>query len=95
MQAGVKMKLFNRKKQASPAPYHIDIFKPVLKSSVCIGKLTVCFRDRETGKVHDIMVISHPKDLHDFGKERPVDIISNYILYYGGQFLIAYSLLFL
>ena len=29
------------------------------------------------------------------GKERPVDIISNYILYYGGQYLIAYSLLFL
>ena len=29
------------------------------------------------------------------GKERPVDIISNNILYYGGQFLIAYSLLFL
>lgn len=29
------------------------------------------------------------------GKERPVDIVSNYILYYGGQFLIAYSLLYL
>ena len=74
MQARVKKKLFNRKKQASPAPYHIDIFEPVLKSSVCIGKLTVCFRDRETGKVHDIMVISHPKDLHDFGKEYGVDV---------------------
>ena len=68
------MKLSNRKKQASPAPYHIDIFEPVLKSSVCIGKLTVCFRDRETGKVHDIMVISHPKDLHDFGKEYGADV---------------------
>ena len=29
------------------------------------------------------------------GKERPVDIISNYVLYYSGQFLIAYSLLYL
>ena len=29
------------------------------------------------------------------GKERSIDIISNYILYYGGQFLIAYSLLYL
>ena len=28
------------------------------------------------------------------GKERPVDIISNYLFYYGGQFLIAYSLVF-
>ncbi len=26
------------------------------------------------------------------GKDRPVDIIANYILYYGGQFMIAYSL---
>ena len=29
------------------------------------------------------------------GRERPVDIISNYLLYYSGQFLIAYSLLYL
>ena len=28
------------------------------------------------------------------GKERPVDFIMNYILYYGGQFLIAFSLFF-
>ena len=28
------------------------------------------------------------------GKERPVDFISNYIFYYGGQFMIAYSLVF-
>ena len=26
------------------------------------------------------------------GRERPIDIISNYLFYYGGQFLIAYSL---
>ena len=29
------------------------------------------------------------------GKERPVDIIGNYICYYAGQFLIAYSLSFI
>ena len=29
------------------------------------------------------------------GKDRPVDIILNYIFYYGGQFLIAFSLAFL
>ena len=29
------------------------------------------------------------------GKERPIDIISNYIFYYAGQFLIAYSLTFI
>lgn len=28
------------------------------------------------------------------GKERPADLIANYILYYGGQFLIAFSLAF-
>jgi uncharacterized membrane protein YhhN len=26
------------------------------------------------------------------GKDRPVDIVSNYLFYYSGQFLIAYSL---
>ena len=29
------------------------------------------------------------------GKDRPIDIASNYILYYGGQFLIALSLTFI
>ena len=29
------------------------------------------------------------------GKERPVDIILNYLTYYPAQFLIAFSLLFL
>lgn len=29
------------------------------------------------------------------GKERPLDLILNYLTYYGGQFLIAYSLLYL
>lgn len=29
------------------------------------------------------------------GRERPRDLIANYVLYYGGQFLIAFSLLFL
>ena len=26
------------------------------------------------------------------GKERPIDLASNYVLYYGGQYLIAFSL---
>lgn len=29
------------------------------------------------------------------GRHRPADIISNYLLYYGGQFLIAYSLMYI
>ena len=29
------------------------------------------------------------------GKDRPIDIILNYVFYYGGQFLIAYSLVFI
>ena len=68
------MKLFNRKKSASTSLYPIEKYEPVLKSSICTGELTACFRDRETGKVHDIMVIRNPKDLHDFGKEYGVDV---------------------
>ena len=29
------------------------------------------------------------------GKERPVDFVLNYVFYYGAQFTIAFSLLFL
>ena len=68
------MKLFIRKKSSSTSPYSIDQSEPILKSSIRTGKLTACFRDRETGKLHDIMVIRHPKDLHDFSKEYGVDV---------------------
>lgn len=68
--------IWNRKKNAAPAlsPYSLESFEPVLRSSICTGEATACFRNRETGKLHEIMVIRSPKDLADFGKQYGVDI---------------------
>ena len=68
--------IWNRKKKAAPAPspYPPESFEPVLRSSICTGEATACFRNKETGKLHEIMVIRSPKDLADFGKQYGVDI---------------------
>ena len=68
------MNIFHRKKTAPPSPYPLEQFEPVLRSSICTGEMTACFRDRETGKLKEIMVIRSPKDLADSGKEYSVDV---------------------
>ena len=68
------MGLFSGKKKALPVPYPPEKFEPILRSSICTGEMTACFRDKETGKVHEIMVIRHSRDLHDFGKDYHVDV---------------------
>lgn len=68
--------IWNKKKKVAPAPspYPLESFEPVLRSSICTGEATACFRNRETGKLHEIVVIRSPKDLADFGKQYGVDI---------------------
>ncbi len=68
------MNLFHRKKTPQPIPCPPEQFEPVLRSSICTGEMTACFRDRGTGKLKEIMVIRSPKDLADFGKEYGVDV---------------------
>ena len=68
------MNLFHRKKTPQPIPCSPEQFEPVLRSSICTGEMTACFRDRGTGKLKEIMVIRSSKDLADFGKEYGVDV---------------------
>lgn len=68
------MNLFHRKKTPQPISYPPEQFEPVLRSSICTGEMTACFRDRGSGKLKEIMVIRSPKDLADFGKEYGVDV---------------------
>ena len=69
------MPLFRKRKTApAPSPYPLDQYEPVLRSSICTGEMTACMRNRETGKIHEIMVIRNPKDLADFGKEYGVHV---------------------
>ena len=58
------MKLFHKKTQ--PLPFPPDRCEPVLRRSICTGETTACARERETGKVHDLMLIRTEQDLKQF-----------------------------
>ena len=64
------MSLFKRKEKVSVgSPYSIEKYEPVLRSSICTGELTACMRDRETGKLHEVMTIRTPEDMKEFAAE--------------------------
>ena len=68
------MSLFHRRSQpAPPAPFPPERFEPVLRSSICTGEKTACMRNRETGKLHEIMLIRSDEDLRQFGEAYGVD----------------------
>ena len=69
------MSIFSRKKKLpEPSPYPPERYEPVLRSSICTGEKTACFRDLETGKLHEILVIRTRQDLEEFGVQYGVDI---------------------
>ena len=68
------MSLFSKKKQPKPSPFPPDTYEPVLRSSICTGETTACFRNRETGKLHEVVVIRDQSDLQEFGRQYGVDV---------------------
>ena len=53
--------------------YSIEKYEPVIRSSVCTGEKTACMKDRETGKLHEVMLIKNPNDLKTFSEEFGID----------------------
>lgn len=64
--------LFHRKPQRDPQ-FPPERFEPVIRSSICTGERTACMRDRETGKIHEIMLLRTPRDLEEFAKQYGAD----------------------
>ena len=65
-QAAVKrMALFAKKKKEYPKMPEGDP-EPVLRCSICTGEQVLCAMDRETGELHEIMLIRNPDDLEGF-----------------------------
>lgn len=56
------MGLFKKKKSDMPK---IDLEKhePVLRASICTGEQVLCLRDRQTGAMHELMLIRTMADL--------------------------------
>ena len=69
------MSLWKRKeKVTNKSLYPPEKYEPVLRSSICTGEQTACMRDRETGKLHELMVIRSSQDMQQFAKEYGIDL---------------------
>ena len=58
------MGLFSKKK--TEYPKMPEGCEPVLRCSICTGEQTLCARERDTGKLHELMLIRNPDDLAGF-----------------------------
>lgn len=58
------MGLFSKKKIEYPKiPEGCE---PVLRCSICTGEQTLCAREKENGKLHELMLIRDPSELESF-----------------------------
>jgi hypothetical protein len=47
--------------------------EPVLRCSICTGEQVLCLRDRETGKLTEIMMIHSPDELERVCRANSID----------------------
>lgn len=62
-------KLHDRQNRTTAVHSVPDSKKPVLHKSICTGETTAGFKDRETGKYTEVMLIRDEKDLKRFMSE--------------------------
>ena len=62
------MKLFGKKRELEPESTYFDPaqYEPVIRSSICTGERVACMRERDTGKLHELMLIRTDEDLAAF-----------------------------
>ena len=56
--------LFKRKKK--PLPYDRENLRPVIRASICTGEQTAGFRNIQTGRFSEVMLIRDDGDLEGF-----------------------------
>ena len=61
------MQLFGKKKSGTKT-YDSNREYPVVRSSICTGEKVAGFKDKETGKFRDIMLIRNDRELEEFKK---------------------------
>ena len=62
------MFLFKRKTEEKPA-WPPERFEPVIRSSICTGERVACMRERDTGKLHELVLIRSEADLDRFCRD--------------------------
>lgn len=54
------------KKKIVTYSYDKEKTKPVIKASICNGEQVAGFKDYDTGKIEEVMLIKNPADLEQF-----------------------------
>ncbi len=68
------MALFHRKTRAVTGPrFDPEKYTPVIRCSICTGEMSAGFRNRETGKTEEIMLIRDEKDLAAFREQYGIE----------------------
>ena len=62
------MSIWSRLKKKDPPreTYDPALLRPVIRASICTGEKTACMRDRESGKLHEIMLVRTEEDMDTF-----------------------------
>ncbi len=68
------MALFHKKaRQVSSSRFDPERYTPVIRCSICTGEMSAGFRDRETGKTEEIMLIRDDRDLAAFREQYGIE----------------------
>ncbi len=65
--------MFGWGRKVNVTPYDREKREPVIRSSICTGEKVAGFRDRETGRFEEVMLIRTEKDLDEFMEKYAVD----------------------
>ena len=60
------MSLFKRRRAEETPLFPPEQFEPVIRCSICTGEQVACMRERESGKLREIMLIRSEADLEEF-----------------------------
>lgn len=60
------MFLFRRKHEDPQPAYDPAVLTPVIRASICTGEQTAGFKENETGRFREVMLIQDDADLQEF-----------------------------
>ncbi len=56
-------------KKPKPAVYDLERLVPVIRKSICTGEAVAAFREKESGRLHEVMLLKDERDLADFRRQ--------------------------
>ena len=68
--------MFKRKQKTPAQEYDREIWKPIRKCSICNGEQVAGFKNLQTGKFDEVMLVRNEADLREFMEQYGVDEVS-------------------